>query len=108
MSLVYLQNVLKTRGSQNPVKALVVSHDLFMELYQAADLRPKRRRWPAPADPACRKVINAWLKTEGLPPADQLSSVSWHLVWYGGLKVLRDTDLGLALSAEGPGSFELL
>lgn len=108
MSIVYLQNVLKLRGAKKAVKAIIVSQALFEALYQAADLRPRRQAWPAPTDPACRKVIDAWLKTEGLPVSQELPGVSWHLVWFRGAKVVRDVDIGLALNAEGPGSFEIV
>ena len=108
MSILYLQNVLKLRGTKRATKAIIVSSALFDALYQSADLRPRRQDWPPLTEPACRKVIDAWLSTEGLPASAQLPNVTWHLVWFQGAKVVRDTDVGLTLNSEGPGSFEIV
>jgi hypothetical protein len=108
MSIVYLQQVLKKRSGRATIDAIIVSSALFDALFQAADLRPRRFEWPAPRDPACRKVIDAWLKVENLPPSKHLIGISWHLVWCRGVRVVRDQDVGLVLAAEGPGSFEIV
>ena len=105
MSLEDLKNAL-TAGK--PPRAVVVSTQLFAQLYEAAELRPAKQQWNPPTDPACKKVLDTWLRVEGLPVSDQLVTVTWRLVSHEEVRVVRDTDVFLTLRERGPKSFEFI
>jgi hypothetical protein len=103
-----IADLKKALADEKPRAAVVVSARLFKQLYEAAELRPRKHHWGAPSDAACKKVLDTYLQLEKLPMSDQLFYVTWHLIAYEGVRVVKDSDLFLTLCARGPRSFEFV
>ncbi len=103
-----IEDLKKALAVEKPRAAVVVSTKLFRQLYEAAELRPRKLRWEPPHDAACKKVIDTYLQLEKLPMSDQLFIVTWHLMGHDGVRVVKDSDLFLTLRDRGPNSFEFI
>jgi len=103
-----IDDLKKALTRDKPKAAIVVSAKLFRQLYEAAELRPRRQRWEAPSDAACKKVLDTYLQLERLPMSDQLFTVTWHLTAHNEVRIVKDADLFLTLRDRGPNSFEFV
>jgi hypothetical protein len=91
------------RGS----RLVIVTDELFWQLYDAMELSPRKVGWRAPQDPACEKIMNTLLARHHLPRADQLTEVTWHLTQHGSIRVIRGLPAGRVLNGQ-PVDFEIL
>ena len=103
-----IEDLKKALAADKPRAAVVVSSKLFRQLYEAAELRPRKQRWEPTNDAACRKVLDTYLQLEKLPMSDQLFVVTWHLLGFDDVRIVKDSDLFLTLRDRGPNSFEFI
>jgi len=75
-------------------RLVIVTDELFWQLYDAMELVPREANWRAPQDPACEKVMNTLLARCYLPRADQLSEVTWHLTQHNNIRIVRGPPAG--------------
>jgi hypothetical protein len=77
---------------------VLVTDQLFWQLYDAMELTPRKVSWRAPQDGACTKIMNALLASQHLPRAHELAENTWHMNEHDILRVIhgltekRDTD----------------
>jgi hypothetical protein len=103
-----VEDLKKALADETPRAAVVVSAGLFRQLYETAELRPRKHQLAAPSDVACKKVLDTYLQLEKLPMSDHLFYVTWHLIAHEGVRVVKDSDLFLTLRERGPHSFEFV
>ncbi|MNI57887.1 hypothetical protein D3C73_1129740 [compost metagenome] len=93
-------------AARTQTKLAIVSGQLLIDLQTAGRLLRDFRTVRVPADPTAGKVIDAWLRSEGVDPSQPIR------VWYTQLatpRILVDEDIvhGMTLVPSGPGSFDL-
>jgi hypothetical protein len=100
-----IEDLKRALAKVRPRTAIVVSTRLFGQLYEGAELRPRKHKWQPPSDAACKKVLDTYLQLEKLPMSDQLYFVTWHLLAHDGIRVVKDADLFMTLRDRGANSF---
>lgn len=101
MSINDLEIALATN---RPAIGVVVSETLFFELINADKIDLRLIKIPLPADKLARQIAKI-LGPDA--PADHVNTVVITLKNHPGLRVVRDVEVGLALSDRGPTSFQI-